>query len=153
MKDVTVRKGTLDDIPRTLDLIRELAEYENAAGEVEASVGELARWGFGSEKFFDFFVAEKNGVVIGIALYYFKYSTWKGKCLYLEDLIVQEDERSRGTGTLLMNEILRVARELKLRRIEWQVLNWNEPAIRFYKKYNASFDGEWLNCRLVPGNY
>jgi GNAT superfamily N-acetyltransferase len=148
-----VRKGLRADVPVALELIRELAAYERAAGEVVVTVKEMEDWGFGPERVFDFFVAEKDGVIIGLALYYFKYSTWKGKCLFLEDIIVKEAERCKGVGTMLMKEIIAIARAQGLRRLEWQVLNWNTPAIRFYEKYRAAFDSEWINCRLVPGNY
>jgi GNAT superfamily N-acetyltransferase len=151
--ELIIRKGTAADLGAALGLIKELAEYEKAPAEVEVSGEEMKRWGFGSEKIFDFFVAEKNGKIIGIALYYYKYSTWKGKCLFLEDLIVTESERCHGYGTRLMREVIGVAKEQGVRRLEWQVLNWNEPAISFYKKFGASFDDEWLNCRLVPGQF
>src|SRR6185436_4147670 len=100
-------------------------------------------------KLFDFFVLEKSDRIIGIALYYYKYSTWKGKCLFLEDIIVTEKERRNGYGKLLFAEAVKVAKEMKVRRMEWQVLDWNEAAIDFYKKYNSNFDGEWLNCKLT----
>jgi N-acetylglutamate synthase-like GNAT family acetyltransferase len=145
-----IRKGRSADLPAVLQLIRELAAYEKAPAEVEVTLAEMHEWGFGRQKVYDFFVVEKQGHVVAVAVYYFKYSTWKGKCLFLEDLIVTEAERCNGYGTLLMKEILRVANEEKLRRVEWQVLHWNEPAISFYKKFNATFDDEWLNCRLIP---
>jgi GNAT superfamily N-acetyltransferase len=140
-------------VPAALGLVRELAAYERAAVEVEVTEKEMEEWGFGANRVFEFFVAEKRGVVIGLALYYFKYSTWKGKCLFLEDIVVKESERCKGVGTLLMKEIIGVARAQGLRRVEWQVLDWNTPAIEFYKKYRTTFDSEWINCRLVPGNY
>ena len=84
-----------------------------------------------------------------MALYYYKYSTWKGKCLFLEDIIVTENERGQGIGKLLFNEVIKVAKEEKVRRMEWQVLDWNKPAIHFYKTYDVTLDGEWINCKLT----
>src|ERR1017187_1589647 len=147
-----VRKGKKKDIPAALNLIRELALYEKAPDEVEVTVEEMLNWGFGKEKLFDFFVAEKatdkKKQIIGIALYYFKYSTWKGKCVFLDDIIVNEKFRRQGIGHLLFGEIVKMSKKLKVRKLEWQVLDWNKPAIDFYKKYNAFFDEEWINCKL-----
>ena len=109
----------------------------------------MTEWGFGMDKQFDFFVAEENNHVLGIALYYFKYSTWKGKCLILEDIIVTESQRGKGVGQLLFDEVVKVAKATNVRRMEWQVLDWNEPAINFYKKYPSHLDGEWINCKLT----
>ena len=100
-------------------------------------------------KNFDFYVAEENNIVVGIALFFVKYSTWKGKCLFLEDIIVTEIERGNGIGKLLFNKIIEVAKETKVRRMEWQVLDWNKTAIDFYKKYDSTLDGEWINCKLT----
>lgn len=143
-----IRKGTINDIPAALGLVKELAIYEKAPQEVEITIEQMNDWGFGNDKLFDFFVAEKENKIIGIALYYFKYSTWKGKCLFLEDIIVTESERKNGFGKLLFEAVAKVAKELKVKRMEWQVLDWNDPAINFYKKYDAYFDDEWLNCKL-----
>lgn len=145
----TTRQGTKQDLPQVLALIKELATYEKAPGEVEVTVAEMERWGFGDEKLFDFFVAESDGIITGLALYYFKYSTWKGKCLFLEDIIVTESQRGRGIGRLLFDEVIRVAKETKVRRMEWQVLNWNAPAIAFYQKYPSQLDDEWINCKFT----
>ncbi len=150
MKDqINIRTGTKQDLPAVLDLIKELAHYEKAPHEVEVSLSEMENWSFGKDKVFEFFVAEENNQIIGLALYYYKYSTWKGKCLFLEDLIVTEKQRGRGLGKLLFDEIVKLAKEKKVRRLEWQVLDWNEPAINFYKKYNATLDPEWLNGKLT----
>jgi GNAT superfamily N-acetyltransferase len=144
-----IRIGTINDLPQVLNLIKELAIYEKAPQEVEVSVKEMTNWGFGSEKIFDFFLLEKKSKIIGIAVYYFKYSTWKGKCLFLEDIIVTESERKNGYGKLLFKEVVKVAKLKKVKRMEWQVLEWNMPAIEFYKKFNSNFDGEWINCKLT----
>lgn len=146
---MNLRKGTEADLPQILLLIKELAAYEKAPDEVEVSVEEMKNWGFGPDHIFDFFVLEVQGTIIGMALYYFKYSTWKGKCLFLEDIIVTEKERKHGYGKLLFNEVVKVAKEQKVRRMEWQVLEWNTPAIEFYKKYNSVNDAEWINCKLT----
>ena len=144
-----IRIGVKSDLPRVLELIKELAVFENAPNEVEVSVDEMLNWGFGQDKIFDFFVLEKESVIVGIAVYYYKYSTWKGKCLFLEDIIVTESERNNGYGKLLFNEVVKVAKAKKVRRMEWQVLDWNKAAIEFYKKYQANLDGEWINCKLT----
>ncbi|MGZ3883624.1 MAG: N-acetyltransferase family protein [Bacteroidia bacterium] len=148
-KNVTIRVGTKQDLPGILHLIKELAAFEKAPDEVEVTVEEMENWGFGSDKLFDFFVAEENAQIIGLALYYYKYSTWKGKCLFLEDIIVTEPERGRGIGKLLFDETVKIAKQQKVRRMEWQVLEWNEPAIKFYAKYDSVLDGEWINCKLT----
>jgi GNAT superfamily N-acetyltransferase len=144
-----IRIGVKSDLPRVLELIKELAVFENAPNEVEVSVDEMMNWGFGQDKIFYFFVLEKESVIVGIAVYYYKYSTWKGKCLFLEDIIVTESERKNGYGKLLFNEVVKVAKAKKVRRMEWQVLDWNKAAIEFYKKYQANLDGEWINCKLT----
>jgi len=146
---IIIRKGLPPDIENTLHLVKELAAYENAPNEVEVTVEEMTNWGFGSDKIFDFYVAEKNNTIVGIAIYYYKYSTWKGKCLFLEDIIVTESQRGKGIGKLLFNKVIEVAKETTVRRMEWQVLDWNKPAIDFYKKHDPTLDGEWINCKLT----
>jgi len=146
---IIIRKGLPPDIENTLHLVKELAAYENAPNEVEVTVEEMTNWGFGSDKIFDFYVAEKNNTIVGIAIYYYKYSTWKGKCLFLEDIIVTESQRGKGIGKLLFNKVIEVAKETTVRRMEWQVLDWNKPAIDFYKKHDSTLDGEWINCKLT----
>ena len=146
---LSIRKGIEADLPKILELIQELATYEKAPDEVAVSIEEMKKWGFGNEKIFDFFVGEINGNIKGLALYYYKYSTWKGKCIFLEDIIVTEPERGKGLGKLLFDEVVKVAKQEKVRRLEWQVLEWNEPAINFYKKYGSHLDPEWINCKLT----
>lgn len=150
---IIIRKGLPADIEATLTLVKELAAYENAPNEVEVTIKEMTNWGFGADQIFDFYVAETNNTIIGIAIYYFKYSTWKGKCLFLEDIIVTESQRGNGIGKLLFNKIIEVAKETKVRRMEWQVLDWNKTAIDFYKKYDATLDGEWINCKLTNHDF
>ncbi len=148
--NLIIREGTRADLPGLLALVKELADYEKAAGEVEVTVEQLEYDGFGPEKIFGFFVAENNDELAGIALWYFKYSTWKGKCVFLEDIVVREALRGQGIGKLLFDEIVKLAARHHCKRIEWQVLNWNTPAIEFYKrKYGADISDEWLNGRLI----
>ncbi|MGZ3867145.1 MAG: N-acetyltransferase family protein [Bacteroidia bacterium] len=149
MIDIKIRKGTKEDLPQVLGLVKELAVYERAPNEVEVTVEEMQGWGFGKGSIFEFFVAEDGSKIVGISLYYYKYSTWKGKCLFLEDIIVTESYRRYGLGSKLFNEVARVAKQQKVRRMEWQVLEWNVTALDFYKKYNSNFDDEWVNCKLT----
>jgi GNAT superfamily N-acetyltransferase len=144
-----IRKGEKRDIGSLLDLIKELAEYEKAPNEVVVNANELKEDCFGDKPVFDFYVAEYDEKIIGIALYYIKYSTWKGKCVFLEDIIVSEAYRQMGAGKKLFDAVVFVAKKLKVKRLEWQVLDWNKPAIGFYKKLNANFDDEWINCKLT----
>ena len=149
MIDIKIRKGIEADLEQVLTLVKELATYEKAPNEVEVTLAEMQNWGFGNDKVFEFFVAQHEAKIIGIALYYYKYSTWKGKCLFLEDIIVTESYRRYGLGTKLFNEVALIAKQKQVRRMEWQVLDWNEPALNFYKKYNAHLDGEWINGKLT----
>ncbi len=144
-----IRKGVREDIPEALQLVKELAIYEKAPKEVTVTVEEMERDGFGNEAVFTFYVAETENGIVGMALYYIKYSTWKGKCVFLEDIIVTEEYRKLGIGKKLFDEVLRDAKQLNVRRLEWQVLEWNEPAIKFYEKMNAHFDKEWINCKMT----
>ena len=146
--NIQLRKGTPSDIPELLNLIKELAAYEKEPDAVIVAEEILLEDGFGENSIFDFIVAEKDEKVAGIALYYSKYSTWKGRCLYLEDIIVKESERMNGIGSLLLKELIAIADKAGVKRLEWQVLDWNEPAINFYKKHKAIIDGEWLNCKV-----
>lgn len=145
---VKIREGKKEDCKAVLKLINELAVYEKAADQVELTLEELEEDGFGNQSIYKLLVAEKNDVIIGIALYYTKYSTWKGKCIYLEDLIVTEKERGIGAGKMLFEELIKIAAAQNSGRMEWQVLDWNEPAINFYKKYNAELDEEWFNGKF-----
>jgi GNAT superfamily N-acetyltransferase len=149
MEQLLVREGQKKDIGSIMKLIKELAEYEKALNEVENTQEQLEKDCFGDEKICSFFVAEFNNEIVGLAIYYTKYSTWKGRCLFLEDIIVTHAMRGKGVGAKLFEEIAKVAAQLKVKRMEWQVLDWNEPAINFYKKYNANLDGEWINCKLT----
>ena len=132
-----------------LGLIKELALYEKAPEQVTITLDELLEDGFGANAIYGLFVAEKENTIVGMALYYEKYSTWKGRSLYLEDIVVTEKLRGQGIGQLLFEAVIGVAKERKSARMEWQVLDWNHPAIHFYKKYNANLDPEWLNGKLT----
>lgn len=147
--NIIIRKGEKKDLPQALDLVKELAVYEKAPLEVTVTVEEMEQDGFGANPIFGFFAAENENKIVGIALYYIKYSTWKGKCLFLEDIIVTERFRKYGIGKKLFDEVVKVAKAMKVRRMEWQVLEWNEPAIKFYEKLNSNFDKEWINCKLT----
>lgn len=147
---ISVREGRAADVPVVLDLIRELAAYERAADQVELTAEQLEADGFGAKPRFSLLVAELDGEVVGMALLYPRYSTWKGATLYLEDLVVSEAHRGKGIGTALFTAIQRFALNEKAQRLEWQVLDWNKSAIAFYEKIGASLDHEWVNCRLIP---
>lgn len=146
---VTIRKGRKEDVPSVFGLIKELALYEKAPEQVTLSIEELENDGFGNNPIYGLFVAELENMIIGIALFYEKYSTWQGRCIYLEDIVVTENQRGKGIGHQLFQAVIAVAKERNSARMEWQVLDWNEPAINFYKKYNANLDGEWLNGKLT----
>ena len=146
---ITVRRAVREDCARLLELVKELAVYEKAPNEVTVSLDHFTESGFGENPVWWTFVAEENDVIQGFALYYIRYSTWKGQRMYLEDIIVTEQARGRGIGKLLMDRLIDEAKEKKFSGIMWQVLEWNEPAINFYKKYyNANFDTEWTNCSI-----
>jgi len=146
--NVNIRRATREDCPRLLELITELAIYEKAPNEVTVTSEHFEESGFGKHPIWWGFVAEVDGIVQGFALYYIRYSTWKGQAMYLEDILVTESMRGNKIGKLLFDRLIEEAKEKKFNRIIWQVLEWNEPAINFYKKYNASFDAEWVNCSL-----
>lgn len=146
---IEIRPGTIEDLPQLMALVKELAEYERAPQEVTNTLIEMERDGFGENRIFKFFVAEGEEGIVGAALYYTAYSTWKGKTTYLEDLVVTERLRRSGIGRKLFDAVAREAREKGAKRFAWQVLDWNEPAIAFYKKIGASLDTEWINCRMT----
>lgn len=143
-----IRKGVKEDLPMVLELIKELADYEKALDQVATTVESMEQDGFGNQPLFGFYVAENQETIIGVALYYYRYSTWKGKRLYLEDLIVTEQARGTGVGKLLFDQMISHGKSKNCTGMMWQVLDWNEPAINFYKKHQADLDDGWLNCNL-----
>ena len=145
----TLRRGVEADLPQVLALIQELAAYEQAPEAVTNTLAAMQRDGFGPAPIFSFFVLENSATeIIGLALFYTAYSTWKGRMLYLEDLVVTESARGTGLGKLLFDAVVAEARAIGAIRLKWQVLNWNEPAIAFYKKLGAAIEDEWLNGNL-----
>ena len=143
-----IRKARATDIPAIHALIRELAEYEQAPEEVIVTEHDMLNYGFGAHPLFTCYVAEDQNDIIGMALYYIKYSTWKGPCVFLEDIIVTQSRRKEGLGKLLFDQVLSDCRKMNCKRMEWQVLDWNTPAIKFYEQYEPEVLKEWLNYRL-----
>ena len=143
-----LRLATKQDCPRLLELIIELAVYEKEPNAVTVALEHFEETGFGPNPVWKAFVAEADGMIAGFALYYIRYSTWKGSRLYLEDLIVTEAYRGKGIGKLLFDRLLTETMELGMSGMVWQVLDWNEPAINFYKKYGATIDDGWLNASI-----
>jgi GNAT superfamily N-acetyltransferase len=149
MEGITIRRAIKEDCERLMELIHQLAVYEKAPEEMTVTLEHFEESGFGEKPVWWAFVAEVDGKVEGFALYYIRYSTWKGQRMYLEDFLVNEEMRGRGIGKLLFDRLLVEVKEKKLNGMVWQVLDWNEPAINFYKKYEGViFDGGWLNCSI-----
>ena len=146
---IKIRKGEKSDLPHILSLIKELAEYENALAQVSITLEQLENDGFSETPSYYFIVAEKNREIIGMSFYWIRYSTWKGKFLFLEDFIIKEKYRKSGIGQSLFKETIKVCQKNKLNGMCWQVLDWNIPAINFYTKYNAEISGKWLNGKLT----
>lgn len=148
MSEVVIRKAVQEDCAPMLELIRELAEYEKALHEVTLTLDEFIEDGFGTSPVWGAFVAELNNEIVGISLYYDRFSTWKGRRLYLEDLVVTEKMRGKQIGKLLFEATLEYGKSNAYSGMVFQVLHWNEPAINFYKKYSPKFDNEWLNVSI-----
>lgn len=146
--NVTIRLASKNDMPEVLNLIEELAHFEKEPDAVEVTVDELLRDGFGTNPEFTCFVAEMNNKIEGIALVYKRYSTWKGIALHLEDLIVRNDKRGLGIGTQLLNTVVKYGHELGVKRIVWEVLDWNKPAIEFYDRKGAKVKQDWRVVHL-----
>lgn len=141
-----IRKGKTEDINDLFSLVQELADFEKAPEEVITSVDEYVREY--EDGLFDFYVASKDGEIAGIALYYMTFSTWKGKMLYLEDFVVRQNMRGRGIGKALFDAVIEEAKRLDCASMKWQVLDWNETAVRFYEQYDASIEKDWWNGKL-----
>ena len=146
--NIQIRRGRREDVPRVYELICELAEYEKAREQVETTPEILERDGFGDDPLYQLLVAEDSSHVVGMALCYFRYSTWKGKRLYLEDLIVTASARGCGVGTALLNATIELARQTNCSGLMWQVLDWNESAIKFYQKFGVRMETEWNTVHL-----
>ena len=147
--EIKVRRAKKEDCQQMMQLINELAKYEKAPEEVTVNFDHFVESGFGEKPVWWAFVAEVDKIVVGFALYYVRYSTWKGQRLYLEDILVTEPFRGKGIGKLLFDRLIEEAKEKKFSGMAWQVLEWNKTAINFYKKYDGvNFDNEWVNCNL-----
>ncbi len=146
---IKLRNATKADLPEVLALIQELATYERAPQEVTVTLEDLETDGFGAKPIYTIILAEENEQISGMAFYYYAYSTWKGKCIFLEDIIVKEPLRGKGIGKLLFDAVVLKCKEENAARLMWQVLDWNEPAINFYNKYNAVLDPTWVNGKLT----
>lgn len=145
---MNIRKGKIEDMPAVLGLIKELATFEKEPNAVVVTVADLERDGFGDSPLFHTFIAEENEEIVGMALYYYRYSTWKGKTIHLEDLIVKEEKRGAGLGFKLYSEVIAQGKCDGVRRIEWNVLDWNAPAIEFYEKSGAKVFKDWLVAQM-----
>ena len=138
-----IREAKKEDMPQVLELIRELAIFENEPEAVEITVETLEQEGLGENALFTCFVAQKNDEIVGAALVYFRFSTWKGRMLHLEDLIVKESERGKGIGEALYRTVMQYAFDRGLKRVAWDVLDWNQDAIRFYERSGAKLMKDW----------
>ena len=149
MSPVIIRKAVKEDCKRLMELIHELAVYEKAPDEVTVSLAHFEESGFGENPVWWAFVAEADGIVQGFGLYYIRYRTWKGQYMFLEDFIVAEEFRGKGIGKLLFDRLIEEAKERRFKGMVWQVFDWNDPAINFYKKYDGvTFSNEWIDCFL-----
>jgi GNAT superfamily N-acetyltransferase len=145
---IIIRESVREDVPAMFELIKELALFEKAPEQVTNTIDQMYEDGFGENPIFGTIISEVDGKVVGMSLYYFRYSTWKGKRLYLEDLIVSETMRGKGLGEKLLEATIAKARETSCTGLMWQVLDWNTAAINFYKKFGARFDEEWVNVHI-----
>ena len=141
--DITIRKAKKEDMSRVHELIMELAVYEKLPKEVEVNQSDLVNDGFGENPLFHCFVAEVNSKVEGMAIIYNRYSTWKGKTLHLEDLIVTKNMRNKGIGALLLDKVILFGKQMNVKRISWEVIDWNKKAIKFYERKGAKLISDW----------
>jgi GNAT superfamily N-acetyltransferase len=147
-QSIEIRAAQKADCARMLELVQELATFEKAPDEVSVTLAHFEESGFGENPVWWGFVAVENDIIVGMAIYYIRYSTWKGQTMYLEDLLVTESHRQKGIGQLLLNALKEEAKKKNFPFIRWEVLEWNAPAIAFYKKNQADLDPEWINCTL-----
>lgn len=145
---INIRKATKQDMPIVHELIKELAIFEKEPDAVEVTILDLEKDGFEENPQFMCFVADGEEGIEGLALMYYRYSTWKGKVLHLEDLIVRESSRGKGLGTALLNEVVKFGKAVGVRRISWEVLDWNTPAIDLYEKKGANVLRDWHVVQL-----
>lgn len=145
---INIREANKSDVPEVFNLINELARYEKSEDKVLITISDLERDGFGKNPLFWVLVAEVDKKIVGMAFYYIRYSTWSGKCFYLEDFFVKIKYRRSGIGSLLFEECIRITKKINANSLVWQVLNWNTIAINFYNKYNAELKNDWTNGRL-----
>ena len=144
-----IREGIKKDLSSVLKLIKELADYENSLDQVTITLDELEQDGFGTHPLYWFLVAEKDDEIIGLSFYWIRYSTWKGKFLFLEDFVIKEKYRRHGVGSKLFKETIKICKQLDLNGMIWQVLDWNSSAIDFYKKFGSEISTEWMNGKLT----
>ncbi|HUM52862.1 MAG TPA: GNAT family N-acetyltransferase [Chitinophagales bacterium] len=146
--NIVIRKAEAVDLVQVYALIKELAAFEKEPNEPTNPLKKFVEEGTCKNPRFQVIVADDNGIIVGIALYYYGYSTWKGSMIYLDDLVVKESYRKHGIGKQLMDELISIAKEEKIKQLRWQVLDWNENAINFYKKYPVTFDKTWITVKL-----
>ena len=146
---VIIRKGNKSDVPAVFNLMMELAIFEKGEHLVTNTMEQMTEDGFGKNPVYGLLVAETENKIVGMAIYFIKYSTWKGKGIFLEDLIVTEKFRKHGIGKKLFEAVIAEAKKMNAKTMHWQVLDWNAPAIDFYKKYNCTFENEWVDCKLT----
>jgi len=144
----SIREGKIEDMPSVLNLIKELAHFEKEADAVVISVADLEKDGFGNSPLFKTFVAEVDDEIVGMALFYSRYSTWKGPTIHLEDLIVKKNKRGLNIGSALYKKVIAYGHNLGVKRMEWVVLDWNTPAIEFYKKTGAHILDDWKTVQM-----
>lgn len=150
--NIIIRKAEPNDLIQVYGLIRELAAFEKEPDEPSNPLKKFIEEGTCKQPRFQVILADDNGKVAGIALYYYGYSTWKGSMIYLDDLVVKESYRKKGIGRKLMDELIAIAREEKINQLRWHVLDWNENAINFYKKYPVTFDNTWITVKIEKEN-
>ena len=146
--NIVIRKAETADLVQVYGLIKELAIFENEPNEPTNPLKKFVEEGTCKNPRYHVIVADENGTIVGIALYYYGYSTWKGSMIYLDDLVVKETHRKHGIGKRLMDELISIAKDEKIKQVRWQVLDWNENAINFYKKYPVTFDATWITVKL-----